>query len=288
MNIFLEILVYGAVQSSIYALLAMGFCLIFGVANIVNLAHTALYMIGAYLIYTFFALLNLNLAIAILLSVVSVAILGMGIYRFCIRPIMVSEWSVLMITISLALFFQQLMIFFFGPPDRNVQGFIQEKLTLFGRVDIDAQRLLTLGVSVILLALLWVFIYRTRMGKAILAVAQDREAALFMGINSERVYLTVVAISAALAAVGGAFIAPTIGARPEMWAPTLGRIFAVVVLGGIGSLEGTILAALLIGYLEVVISFSISSYFGEIVSVIVILLMLTFRPSGLLGKRIEA
>jgi branched-chain amino acid transport system permease protein len=73
-----------------------------------------------------------------------------------------------------------------------------------------------------------------------------------------------------------------------MWAPTLGKIFAVVVLGGIGSLEGTILAALLIGYLEVVISFSISSYFGEIVSVVVILLMLSFRPSGLLGKRIEA
>jgi branched-chain amino acid transport system permease protein len=155
-------------------------------------------------------------------------------------------------------------------------------------VDIDAQRLLTLFASVILLVLLWLFIYRTRMGKAILAVAQDREAALFMGINSERVYLTVIAISGALAAASGALIAPTIGARPEMWAPTLGKIFAVVVLGGIGSLEGTILAALLIGYLEVVISFSISSYFGEIVSVIVILLMLTFRPSGLLGKRIEA
>jgi len=287
MNIFLEILVYGAVQSSVYALLAMGFCLIFGVANVVNLAHTALYMIGAYLIYTFFALLKFNLAMAILLSTVSVGVLAMGMYRFCIRPVMASEWSVLMVTIALALFFQQLMIFFFGPPDRNVQGFIEEKFALFGRVDIDAQRLLTLGVSVILLILLWLFIYRTRIGKAILAVAQDREAALFMGINCERVYLTVMGISAVLAAIGGAFIAPTIGARPEMWAPALGRIFAVVVLGGMGSLEGTILAALLIGYTEVMISFAISSYFGEIVAVIIILLMLTFRPSGLLGKRKE-
>jgi branched-chain amino acid transport system permease protein len=288
MFIFLEIIVYGAVQSSIYALLAMGFCLIFGVANIVNLAHTALYMIGAYLIYTFFSVLHVNLAMAILLSVVGVGVLGMGMYRYCIRPVMFSEWSVMMITISLAMFFQQLMIFLYGPADRNVEGFIEKKFSLFGVVDIDAQRLLTLVVSVLLLVLLWLFIYRTRMGKAILAVAQDREAALFMGINSERVYLTVIGISAALAAVGGAFIAPTIGARPDMWAPTLGRIFAVVVLGGIGSLEGTILAALLIGYLEVIISFSISSYFGEIVSVIVILLMLSFRPSGILGKRIEA
>lgn len=287
MDIFLEIIVYGAVQSSVYALLAMGFCLIFGVANVVNLAHTALYMIGAYLIYTFFALLKFNLAMAILLSTVSVGVLAMGMYRFCIRPVMASEWSVLMVTIALALFFQQLMIFFFGPPDRNVQGFIEEKFALFGRVDIDAQRLLTLGVSAILLILLWLFIYRTRMGKAILAVAQDREAALFMGINCERVYLTVMAISAVLAAIGGAFIAPTIGARPEMWAPALGRIFAVVVLGGMGSLEGTILAALLIGYTEVMISFAISSYFGEIVAVVIILMMLTFRPSGLLGKRKE-
>jgi len=151
---------------------------------------------------------------------------------------MASEWSVLMITISLAMFFQQLMIFVYGPADRNVEGFIGKKLTLFGAVDIDAQRLLTLGVSVILLALLWLFIYRTRMGKAILAVAQDREAALFMGINSERVYLIVMAISAVLAAVGGAFIAPTIGARPEMWAPTLGKIFAVVVLGESGAWKG--------------------------------------------------
>jgi len=287
MNMLLEILVYGAVQSAVYALLAMGFCLIFGVANIVNLAHTALYMVGAYLIYTFFSVLRLNLAMAILLSTVSVGILAMGLYRFCLRPVMYSEWSVLMVTISLALFLQQLMIFFYGPADRNVQGFIQEKYTLFGGVEIDAQRLLTLGVSVVLLGLLWIFIYRTRMGKAILAVAQDREAALFMGINSERVYLTVVAISAFLAAIGGAFIAPTLGARPEMWSPPLGRIFAVVVLGGMGSLEGTILAALLIGYTEVVISFAVSSYFGELVAVIIILLMLTFRPSGLLGKRIE-
>ncbi len=287
MNIFLEILVYGAVQSAVYALLATGFCLIFGVANVVNLAHTALYMIGAYLIYTFFSLLRLNLAVAILLSTVSVGIIAMGLYRFCIRPVLYSEWSVLMVTISLALFFQQLMIFIYGPPDKNVQGFIEKKFALFGRVDIDAQRLLTLGISAILLIFLWLFIYRTRMGKAILAVAQDREAALFMGINYERVYLTVIAISAMLAAIGGAFIAPTIGARPEMWAPALGRIFAVVVLGGIGSLEGTILAALLIGYMEVVISFAISSYFGEIVSVITILLVLTFRPSGILGKRVE-
>jgi branched-chain amino acid transport system permease protein len=243
-------------------------------------------MIGAYLIYTFFSVLQVNLAMAILFSVASVGLLATGMYRYCIRPVMFSEWSVMMVTISLAMFFQQLMIFLYGPADRNVQGFIEKKITLFSTVDIDAQRLLTLLISVILLFLLWLFIYRTRMGKAILAVAQDREAALFMGINSERVYLLVIAISAVLAAVAGAFIAPTIGARPEMWVPTLGKVFAVVVLGGIGSLEGTILAALLIGYLEVVISFSISSYFGEIVAVIVILLMLTFRPAGILGKKI--
>ena len=114
------------------------------------------------------------------------------------------------------------------------RGSSRRRYTLFGGVEIDAQRLLTLGVSVILLILLWVFIYRTRMGKAILAVAQDREAALFMGINSERVYLTVIAISAMLAAIGGAFIAPTQGARPEMWSPPLGPGFRRGGAGGDG------------------------------------------------------
>src|SRR4030043_957086 len=285
MNIFLEILVYGAVQSSVYALLATGFSLIFGVAGVVNLSHTALYMIGAYLIYTLFSLLQFPLPLAVFFSVVIVAAVAIFIQRFIIRPLIASEWSVMIITTSLALFFQQVIITFYGPADRNVKGFYEEKVTLLGVVDIDGQRLLTLGVAAVVILLLWFFINNTKLGKAILAVSQNREAALFMGIEVERVYLLVMGISAVLAAIAGAFIAPTLGARPHMGETALPRGFAVVGLGGVGGLEGTLLAALIIGDSEGLISFSISSYFGEIIALIIILLILSFRPSGLMGKR---
>jgi branched-chain amino acid transport system permease protein len=286
-RLILEILVYGAVQSAIYALLATGFSLIFGVAGIVNLAHTAFYMIGAYLIYTFFTFLHLPLALAILLSILLVAFIAILVHRLCIEPLITSEWSVMIITVSLALFFQQFILTIFGPADRNVKGFFERKLSLFGQVDIDGQRLLSLFMAVGIIALLWLFINRTKVGRSVKAVSQNREAALLMGIEVRRVYFLVMGISAGLAAIAGAFIAPILGARPHMWETVMPRVFAVVVLGGLGSLEGTLLAAIIIAYCEVSVSFWVSSYFGEIVPLIIILLILSFRPTGLMGKRTE-
>ena len=193
----------------------------------------------------------------------------------------------MIITVSLALFFQQFILTIFGPADRNVKGFFERKLSLFGQVDIDGQRLLSLFMAVGIIALLWLFINRTKVGRSVKAVSQNREAALLMGIEVRRVYFLVMGISAGLAAIAGAFIAPILGARPHMWETVLPRVFAVVVLGGLGSLEGTLLAAIIIAYCEVSVSFWVSSYFGEIVPLIIILLILSFRPTGLMGKRTE-
>lgn len=161
-------------------------------------------------------------------------------------------------------------------------------MTVFGVVNIDAQRILTLVVAVFLIVLLWLFINRTKIGNAIMAVAQNREGAIFVGINPTRIFLVVMLVSACLAAVAGAFIAPNVGARPHMWEHPLVRCFAVVVLGGLGSLEGTILAALIIGYTEVIVSFTLSSYLSELVILGIFMTVLIVRPSGLLGRRPEA
>ncbi|MEW5911837.1 MAG: branched-chain amino acid ABC transporter permease [Thermodesulfobacteriota bacterium] len=288
MNVLLEILVYGAVQSAVYAMLALGFCLIFGVAGVVNLAHTTFFMIGAYLIYTLTSLANIPLPLGLVCAIFGTGLLGIAVQHFAIKPLIKSEYSVMMITIALAFFCQELVLSVFGPVDRNVKGFIDEKLTVFGLVDIDAQRILTLVVAVLLIVLLWWFINRTKMGNAIMAVAQNREGATFVGINATRIFLVVMFISACLAAVAGAFIAPTVGARPHMWENPLVRCFAVVVLGGLGSLEGTILAALIIGYTEVIVSFTLSSYLSELVILGIFMTVLIVRPSGLLGRRQEA
>jgi branched-chain amino acid transport system permease protein len=282
---FLEILVYGAVQSSVYAMLAVGFSLIFGVAGVVNLAHTAFYMVGAYLIYTLFSVLGLNLILSLVVSVVLTGIVGVLVQHLCVRPLIRSEYSVMIITVALAMFFQEVLLSTFGPVDRNLTNFYEATYRLFGMVTIDAQRLLTLLVAIFLIICLWLFIKRTKFGRAIQAVAQDREGAVFMGINPNRVYLQVMFISACLAAIAGAFIAPTLGARPHMWEHPLVRVFICVVLGGLGSLEGTILAAMIIGYTEVLVAFMLSAYLGELVAVAIILFVLTVRPTGLMGRR---
>lgn len=281
----LEVLVYGAVQSSVYALLAIGFSLIFGVAGVVNLAHTGFYMVGAYLIYTFVSLVDLNLYIALILSVVLTGFLGVLVQRFCIKPLIKSEMSVMIITVALAMFFQEVILSIFGPVDRNLTNFYDAIYKLFGLVSIDFQRLLILVVGIVLIVCLWFLIKRTKFGRAMQAVAQDRTGAIFMGINPDRVYLQVMFISACLAAIAGALIVPLLGARPHMWDHPLMRVFICVVLGGLGSFEGTILAAVIIGYTEVIVAFTISSYLGELVAVLIILFVLCVRPTGLMGKR---
>jgi branched-chain amino acid transport system permease protein len=282
---FLEILVYGAVQSSVYAMLAVGFSLIFGVAGVVNLAHTAFFMVGAYLIYTLFSLSGLNLILSLVISVVLTGMLGLLVQHFCIRPLIKSEYSVMIITVALAMFFQEVLLSTFGPVDRNLTNFYDATYRLFGMVTIDSQRLLTLLVAIFIILCLWLFIKRTKFGRAIQAVAQDREGAVFMGINPNGVYLQVMFISACLAAIAGAFIAPTLGARPNMWEHPLVRVFICVVLGGLGSFEGTILAAIIIGYTEVIVAFVLSAYLGELVAVAIILFVLSVRPTGLMGRR---
>jgi branched-chain amino acid transport system permease protein len=266
-------------------MLAVGFSLIFGVAGVVNLAHTAFYMVGAYLIYTFFSVLGLNLIFSLVVSVLLTGVLGMLVQHLCIRPLIKSEYSVMIITVALAMFFQEVLLSTFGPVDRNLTNFHDATYKLFGVVTIDAQRLLTLIVAIIIIICLWLFIKYTKFGRAIQAVAQDRQGSIFMGINPDRVYLQVMFISACLAAIAGAFIAPTLAARPHMWEHPLVRVFICVVLGGLGSFEGTILAAIIIGFTEVVVAFSLSAYLGELVAVAIILFVLCVRPTGLMGRR---
>ena len=182
----LEILIHGAVSSAIYAMLAVGFTLIFGVARILNLAHGTFYALGA---------------------------------------------------------------------------------------------------SVTLIALLWIFIQRTRLGSAILAVSQDPEAANYMGIPSDRIFSIVMGLSAALAAAAGVLAGPFLTVQPTMWLLPIVKAFAIVIVGGLGSIPGSILAALMLGYAETIVGYLISTSWTEIVSVLATLLMLIFRPAGMFGKR---
>jgi branched-chain amino acid transport system permease protein len=280
----LEILVYGAVTSAIYAMLAVGFTLIFGVARILNLSHGAFYGLGAYAAYVMTALLHWPLALAAIVAVLLVAAFGAAMERLLVRPLRGSALAVLMITLAVALIFEQGMFLLFGSEARNVPALVTATCPCSG-LDIGGQRLVTLAAGIAVLGFLYVFIQKTRLGSAILAISQDPEGAQYMGIPADRIYSVVMALSAGIAALAGVLTAPFLTVQPTMDLLPMVKAFAIVIVGGLGSIPGSILAALLLGYSETVVAYGFSPAWTEIVSLIAVLLTLVLRPAGLLGKR---
>ena len=280
----MEILIYGAVTSAIYALLAVGFTLIFGVARILNLAHGSFYALGAYGTYVLTSIAGLPLWSAALIAIAFVAVFGVVVEKVLIRPLRHSQLGVLMISLAVALVVEQTLFLVFGSEYRNVPSFVDAKIN-FGGVDVAGQRLLTLAVASVAIGALYMFIQFTRLGSAILAISQDPEAAKYMGIPSDKIFSLVMAISAALAALAGVMAGPFLSVQPSMHLLPIVKAFAIVVVGGLGSIPGSIAAAFLLGYAETCVAYLISSSWTEIVSVLATLLMLVFRPAGIFGKR---
>ena len=280
----MEILIYGAVTSAIYAMLAVGFTLIFGVARVLNLAHGSFYALGAYGAYVLTSIAGLPLWLAAILAVAGVAVFGVLVEKILIRPLRYSQLGVLMITLAIALVVEQTLFLTFGSEYRNVPAFIDTKVNI-GGVDVAGQRLLTLAVAALSIAGLYLFIQGTRLGSAILAISQDADAAKYMGIPSDRIFSLVMAISAALAALAGVLAGPFLSVQPSMHLLPIVKAFAIVVVGGLGSIPGSILAAFMLGYAETIVAYKISTSWTEIVSVLATLLMLVFRPAGIFGKR---
>ena len=280
----MEILIYGAVTSAIYAMLAVGFTLIFGVARVLNLAHGSFYALGAYGTYVLTSIVGLPLWLAALLAIAAVSLFGVIVEKVLIRPLRYSQLGVLMITLAVSLVVEQALFLTFGSEYRNVPAFIDTKVSI-GGVDVAGQRLLTLVVAVIAIGALYLFIQRTRLGSAILAISQDAEAAKYMGIPSDRIFSLVMAISAALAALAGVLAGPFLSVQPSMHLLPIVKAFAIVIVGGLGSIPGSILAALMLGYAETLVAYLISTSWTEIVSVLATLLTLVLRPAGIFGKR---
>ncbi len=279
-----EILVYGAVTSAIYAMLALGFTLVFGVARTLNLAHGAFYALGAYFAFLFSTQLHLPLVIAAALSVALTALFGAVSEVVVIRPQRKSQLAVMVVTLGLGLIVEQVLLVTFGSEVRNVPAFVDRKFTI-GGADVAGQRLLTVAVCVAVLLLLWAVVSRTKVGAAVLAVSQDTLAARYMGIPVDRLYVGVVALSAGLAASAGILAGPFLSVQPGMGVLAMVKAFAIVIVGGLGSAPGSILAAIVLGYSETIVAYVFSSAWTEVVSLAAVLATLLIRPSGLRGKR---
>ena len=179
---------------------------------------------------------------------------------------------------------EQVLLLVFGSEARNVPSMSRATYRVVG-VDISGQRLLALAGAVVVLAGLWLFLQFTRLGTAILAISQDAEAAQYMGIPSDRMYSIVMGVSAAIAATAGVLVAPFQRVVPSMGLLPLVKAFAIVVVGGLGSIAGSIVGALLLGFSETIIAFKVSIEWSQIVSVAAVLVTLVIRPAGFFGKR---
>lgn len=284
----LDIFISSLINGSTYALLAIGFSLIFGVARIVNVAHTAFYMLAAYFIYYGTHKLGLHPALCMLVAILPVTLIGLLSYRLFIDPIREHEGAVLIATIALAMAMQEIMLLLFTGDFLGVPSLIEGYRMVFG-VKVAYQQLLSIAVALLVLAVVWAFLLKTRLGLAIRSTAQDREVANLMGMNESRVAMITMGVSVGLAAFTGAVIAPLTIVNPFMWMPPLIMMMAVVVLGGLGSIKGSFVGAYILGFAEALVVFLLpmGSYLKGSVALSIMILVLLIRPEGLFGIAFE-
>ena len=280
----MDVLVQGTLTSAVIALVAIGFSLVYGVGGIVNLAHGSFFMIGAYSAYAVTES-GAPLPVAAVVGVLAAMLAGVLLERLIIAPIRHQEVAVLIATLAVAILIESGVRFFYGGLERQLPGFVDGAVSV-GGVDLQRTRLLAGVLAFLAIGVVLYVLTRTSAGRMVRAVAEDEEAARLIGVRPERVTLYVLAIGAGLAGLAGILTAPYGVLTPTMWLLPLTQAFAIVILGGLGSIQGTVLAAVVIGFLDRFVAFNVKD--GDIkvglVTVVVILATLVLRPSGLLGK----
>ena len=282
--IFINGLLYGGT----YALLAVGFALVFGVAKIVNMSHTGFYMLGSYFIFTGAIMLGLPLTLSAFLAVVLVSLFGIILYRVCLDRIKEHETAVMIISIGIALLIQELLMLFYKSHYRTIPNFLDGYVNISNQ-QVSYQSLLAIVVSALVLMIIWLMLSKTMLGISIRAVAEDREAASLMGFNVSRISMIVMTISAALAAIASAAAAPIFMVFPTMWLQPLVIVLAAVILGGLGSIKGSVIGAFILGFAESIVVLTVpkGGFLGGVVSLIIMIVILMIRPEGLFGVSFE-
>jgi len=281
-----DILVRGLVHSGVYAMLALGFALVFGVGRVLNLAHTAFFMVASYGIF-YFVGAGTGLPLAVLLSTLGVVALGLVLYKLFLEPVRGMEATVLITSLATAVLLQELVLIFFG----RQYGRVPEVFPGFTRVlgvRVGNQEIATVLLAVVCLLGTWLLLSRTRLGLAIRTAAQDPEVASLMGINVGRITQVVVGLGVLLASLAGAAVAPLVTVEPHMWMDRLVIVLAAVVLGGLGSLKGSLLGAVILAFAEAGVVFLIpgGSFLRTAVAMAIMLAVFLFRPEGLFGTGI--
>ncbi len=273
--------------ASYMSLIAVGLVMIFGVMGVINFAHGELYMLGAYCVVYLYAQESFPFLPAVAAGLVFVGLVGLFMERAMFRPLRDNPLSGLIASIGFLLILQTLVVLGFGRRMGHVPPPTQEKLDIFGAV-LTHQRLLVIVAAVLLLVALWAFLKRTRFGWALRACAQDSEAAALQGISMTQTARIAMFIGAALAGVAGALTAPLVSPTPYIGHSVIVTAFIIIIVGGIGSLEGAVIAAVLYAFVHTFVTTFFDGVIANIVGLALMLAVLVVRPTGLFGAKERA
>lgn len=282
-------LVNGIILGSIYALLALGYTMVYGIIKLINFAHGDIYMIGAFVGYYAINSLKMNFWIALVFSMIVCAILGVVIEFLAYRPLRNStRISALITAIGVSFFLEYIMVYFVGADTRSFPQSIKMYTYHFGSISVTNVQLLILVVALVLMVALQLIVRKTKMGKAMRAVSVDSDAAELMGINVNNTISFTFALGSSLAGAAGVLIGLYYNSIEPLMGMTPGiKAFVAAVLGGIGIIPGAALGGFVIGILETLsTAIGLSSYRDAIVYGVLIVILL-LRPAGILGKNVK-
>ena len=288
---FLQYLINGISIGAVYAIIALGYTMVYGIAKMLNFAHGDVIMVGAYISYCVTNYLGLPVIVSVAAAVAVCTVLGIIIEGLAYKPLRgVPSLAVLITAIGVSYFLQNLAQLIWGSAPKNFKSIVSmAPISLFGgQITITGEVILTILASAAIMVGLHLFTTRTRTGKAMRAVSENRDAAQLMGINVNQTISMTFAIGSALAAIAGVLLCstvptlmPTTGAMPGI------RAFTAAVFGGIGSIPGAMLGGILLGVIETFSKAYLSTQFSDAIVFLVLIVILLVKPSGLLGKTVQ-
>ncbi len=289
---FIQYLISGLSLGSVYALIALGYTMVYGIAKMLNFAHGDVIMIGAFTTYTICSTMGLPTAVGVLAAVVFCTLLGVCIEKVAYKPLRKasSPLAVLITAIGVSYLLQNVALLIFGTNTKAFASvvFVKPVKLADGQLTISGETIVTIFVCIIIMAGLMLFIKKTRAGQAMLAVSEDKGAAQLMGINVNGIIALTFAIGSALAAIAGVLLCssypsldPYTGSMPGI------KAFVAAVFGGIGSIPGAFIGGILLGIVEIFAKAYISSQMADAIVFAILIVILLIKPTGLLGKNIQ-
>ena len=283
----MDILIYGIINSFSLALMAIGFTLVYGISRLPNFAHGALYVITGFLVWSLIHLLKLNYFISILLALVIMGLVGAAIYRFVLIRVRGMATSEIIATYALGLAILEFLRWGgFKGMTYTLPVFIEGSINI-GGIPVDFQRIIVIAIGIVVVTFMWLFTHFNKIGLALRGMAQDEHAAMMLGIDSDWMAVIAMAMGSILAGISAIALLPLGNIVVEAGYNVLILSIAVCIVGGLGSWVGAILAAFMIGFLQIITVAYIQSHFQMVVALLTIIVTLILRPSGLFGRQKE-